>query len=378
MSPSPRVTVRAVTQNVATPSVTQLVPLVTVAPFDAIAALAAVATTTATAAANKIILFITSGTGRANGQPPGAPDTYVASWDAIGSQAFTASGLTPAEALPIFAYVSIAVYDSVVAIEDGYEPFAVAFDGSDGASSQAAVVAAAHSRLPAGAASRDPRSGARRLAATVPDGASKTAGVAIGDAIAALLIVQRADDGFRAPVTYTAPNPPIPGVWLPTGAVPVGPHPRSDTSVHARLSRRVPAERPAGAPRQALGRRVQRGEGDRLKREHDADRGADVGRARDPKRGGPRRRALLGAGAGIGRRNRGAPEERSAQDATGHADGQQRAAGAEGESARSASGLSRSPPAVGGAAPSGGPIVDGAPPSRHWSFGGAGRRVTAS
>jgi len=262
VSPSPRVTVRAVTQNVATPSVTQLVPLVTVAPFDAIAALAAVATTTATAAANKIILFITSGagTGRANGQPPGAPDTYVASWDAIGSHAFTASGLTPAEALPIFAYVSIAVYDSVVAIEDGYEPFAVAFDGSDGASSEAAVVAAAHSRLPAGAASRDPRSGARCLAATVPDGASKTAGVAIGDAIAALLIVQRADDGFRAPVTYTVPNPPIPGVWLPTGAVPVGPHPRSDTSVHARLSRRVPAERPAGAPRQALGRRVHRGE----------------------------------------------------------------------------------------------------------------------
>jgi len=56
VSPSPRVTVRAITQNVATPSVTQLVPLVTVAPFDAIAALAAVATTTATAAANKIIL----------------------------------------------------------------------------------------------------------------------------------------------------------------------------------------------------------------------------------------------------------------------------------------------------------------------------------
>ena len=37
---------------------------------------------------------------------------------------------------------------------------------------------------------------------------------------AAILIALRADDGFRAPVTYTPPNPPVPGVWIPTAATP--------------------------------------------------------------------------------------------------------------------------------------------------------------
>ncbi len=55
----------------------------------------------------------------------GPPDTFVTDWDVIGTQAFTAAALTPAEGHTIFAYVAIAVYDSVVAIEGGYEPFAI-------------------------------------------------------------------------------------------------------------------------------------------------------------------------------------------------------------------------------------------------------------
>ena len=166
-----------------------------------------------------------AGVGGAKPQPAGPPDTYVASWDVIGSQAYTAAGLTAAEGHPIFANVAIAVYDSVMAIEGGYEPFAIGFDGPDGASAEAAVVAAAHSilahYLPAQRATiLDPARAASL--ATIPDGASKTTGVAIGDGIAALVIAQRSDDGFRAPVTYTAPDPPIPGVWLPTGPVPIG------------------------------------------------------------------------------------------------------------------------------------------------------------
>ena len=42
----------------------------------------------------------------------GPPDTFVTDWDAIGTQAFTAAALTPAEGHTIFAYVGIAVYDS--------------------------------------------------------------------------------------------------------------------------------------------------------------------------------------------------------------------------------------------------------------------------
>jgi hypothetical protein len=158
-----------------------------------------------------------------NRRPTGAPDTYVAHWDTVATQAFSASGLTSAEGFLIFGYVSAAVYDSVMATEGGYEPFAVDADARDGASPQAAVAAAAHrvlvEYLPAQQATiLDPALAASL--ATIPDGQAKADGVAIGAEVAGLFIGQRADDGFRAPVTYTPPNPPIPGVWLPTAASP--------------------------------------------------------------------------------------------------------------------------------------------------------------
>ena len=79
--------------------------------------------------------------GGGGGRPP---DTFVTDWDAVGAAAFTAAVLTPAEGHTLFAYVGIAVYDSVMAIEGGYEPFAVDIDAPDGASAEAAVAAAAH------------------------------------------------------------------------------------------------------------------------------------------------------------------------------------------------------------------------------------------
>jgi hypothetical protein len=161
------------------------------------------------------------------GQPAGPPDTYVTDWDAVGTQAFTAAALSPAEGHVIFAYVAIAVYDSVMAIEGGYRPFAIDVDAPDGASPEAAVAAAAHRilghYLPAQAGIIDPAYTASLL--TIADGQAKTDGVATGEQVADLLIAERADDGFRAAVTYTPPNPPIPGVWLPTATTPpIGPY----------------------------------------------------------------------------------------------------------------------------------------------------------
>ena len=158
----------------------------------------------------------------------GPPDSFVVNWDAVGTQAFSAAGLTGAEGFPIFAYMSIAVYDSVVAIEGGYEPFAVDLDPAAGASAQAAVAAAAHRvlahHMPAQAATiLDPALTASL--ATIPDGQAEVDGVAAGVQVADLLIAERAGDGFRAPVTYTPPAPPIPGVWLPTAPTPpIGPY----------------------------------------------------------------------------------------------------------------------------------------------------------
>ena len=153
----------------------------------------------------------------------GPPDTYVTDWDAVGTQAFTAAALTPAEGHVIFAYVAIAVYDSVMATEGGYQPFAIDVDAPDGASAEAAVAAAARGilvhYLPAQAAGIIDPAYTDSLA-TILDGQAKTDGVATGEQVAALLIAERADDGFRDPVTYTPPDPPIPGVWLPTAPTP--------------------------------------------------------------------------------------------------------------------------------------------------------------
>ncbi len=159
----------------------------------------------------------------------GAPDAYVAYWDGVGTQAFTAAALTPAEGHVIFAYVAVAVYDSVMAVEGGYEPFAVDLDAPEGASAEAAVAAAAHRvlahYLPAQkAAILDPA--LATSLASIPDGQAKTDGIAVGEEAAELFIAMRAGDGFRASVPpYTPPSPPIPGVWLPTAATPpIGPY----------------------------------------------------------------------------------------------------------------------------------------------------------
>jgi hypothetical protein len=162
--------------------------------------------------------------GENQGRGAATPDAFVAAWDAVGVQASTAAGLSPGDAHTIFGYLGIAVYDSVMAVKGGYRPFAVRADAAPGASAEAAVAAAArhvlNHYLPAQAAGiTDPAYTASL--ATIPDGQAKDDGVAAGETVAAELIALRADDGFRAAVPpYVPPDPPVPGVWLPTAPTP--------------------------------------------------------------------------------------------------------------------------------------------------------------
>jgi hypothetical protein len=189
-------------------------------------------------------------TSGAHAQPAAAPDTYVTYWDGVASQAFTAALTPPPDGAVISAYVGIGVYDSVMAIEGGYEPFAVDVEAPAGASPEAAVVAAAYTILvhympeqratifdPAYEQSLD----------TIPDGQPKEDGVATGAFVARVFIRQRADDGFRVPVEYVPPDPPIPGVWIPTAqSPPLGTYMPNMTP----FSLRGPSQfRPTGPPR---------------------------------------------------------------------------------------------------------------------------------
>ena len=133
------------------------------------------------------VAVATGGTGATTGaqaQPASASDAYVSYWDGIGNQAFTAAALAPPEGAVIFANVGIAEYDSVLAIEGGYQPFAVDLDAPDGASPEAAVVAAAHAilahYLPGQAATILDPAYVQSLG-TIPDGQAKDDGVATGE-----------------------------------------------------------------------------------------------------------------------------------------------------------------------------------------------------
>jgi hypothetical protein len=125
-------------------------------------------------------------------------------------------------------FVHAAVYNAVVGIEGGYEPYKFRARAAQGASSEAAAVAAAYKILATySPAAQHPGLETAYAAslAKIPDDKAKTRGVAFGELAAGTLIKQRADDG-RNPVPISATQVPAPGVWRPTppgllpGAVP--------------------------------------------------------------------------------------------------------------------------------------------------------------
>jgi hypothetical protein len=132
---------------------------------------------------------------------------------------------TPVHSIISMAYVQAAVYDAVVAIEGGYEPYQVRLAQLPEASVDAAVATAAHHVLlhyfPDQQAALD-ADYAGALAA-LADGVPKQAGIAVGQAAAAGLIARRLGDGYEAEIDFTMPAP-ASGVWqLPEGQAPLTP-----------------------------------------------------------------------------------------------------------------------------------------------------------
>jgi hypothetical protein len=115
------------------------------------------------------------------------------------------------------AITQLAVFEAVNACTVRYRAYLGTIDAPPGASAEAAAVAAAHGVLknyfPAAAATLDAAL-AQSLAA-IPDGQSKSEGVAVGVASAAAMILTRADDGAVPPETFL-PATSEPGMWQPT------------------------------------------------------------------------------------------------------------------------------------------------------------------
>jgi hypothetical protein len=161
----------------------------------------------------------------------GAAQNPIIDWDQIaattiitnGATAANVTGTAPGAITPggssiYLAFVHLAMYNAVEAIDGRYQPYLFALTAPRSASKQAAAIAAAHRILvnyfPDQTTALDAQY-ANSLAA-IPDGKRKNEGFAVGEATAAILIALRANDGRGANVPYSFPAMPEPGVWIPT------------------------------------------------------------------------------------------------------------------------------------------------------------------
>jgi hypothetical protein len=139
----------------------------------------------------------------------------------------------PGEAAVYMGIVHAAIYDAALAIEGGYEPYAIALTAPPNTSSAAAIATAAHHTLiglqpalgliPAQQAILD--TDYANYLALIPDGAAKTNGIALGQQVAAAVVALRANDGRDANPTLADlnPPPPGPGIWVQDPGNPLPP-----------------------------------------------------------------------------------------------------------------------------------------------------------
>jgi PAP2 superfamily len=142
----------------------------------------------------------------------------VLDWNQIALEATAAAPFDPPRESRAMAMVHAAVFDAVNAIEEEFQPYAVAVEVEGPASAEAAAIAAAHGVLVG--LYPDQRStldDARvRSLAGIPDGPAKAKGIRAGKAAASHILALRADDGAATAGTGGDVPPARPGVWTPT------------------------------------------------------------------------------------------------------------------------------------------------------------------
>jgi hypothetical protein len=140
----------------------------------------------------------------------------VTEWNDVLLDAVRTDRTNPPRMTRFAAMVHTAIYDAVVGIVGGYEPYAVTDPAPPGASPEAAAAAAAHRVLadvyPAQQATFDAALAASLAA--IPDGQPKQDGIDWGETVADEILSLRAGDGAADTVPYQAPE----GAnwWIPT------------------------------------------------------------------------------------------------------------------------------------------------------------------
>jgi hypothetical protein len=134
------------------------------------------------------------------------------------SQATAPGSNSQAGSFVYMAYVHLAIYDAVNAIDHRFQSYGPDLPAPADASKDGAAIAAAYYTLthyfPDQAATLLTQYNA--ALAAIPDGSAKADGIAVGQAAAYSIISLRTGDGLGASVPYTWPSVPTPGVWIPT------------------------------------------------------------------------------------------------------------------------------------------------------------------
>jgi hypothetical protein len=142
----------------------------------------------------------------------------VTDWNQItlATQAAVSGGIRTPPASRALAMVHAAIFDSVNAIDRRYKVYAVDAQATLGTSQEAAAAAAAHAVLVSLYPSRQANLDAAYALSLsqIPDGASKTDGVSLGESVAAAILALRSSDGSTTTLPYT--QTPGPGIWQPT------------------------------------------------------------------------------------------------------------------------------------------------------------------
>lgn len=168
-------------------------------------------------------------TARAESPSPASP-SVINDWTVIAQNVIALAVVGGATQSVHGAMVPIAMYDAVVAIEGGYEPYTAPMIAPAGADVTAAVATAAyrvlHERFPAQQTSLDSQYAG--YMSGIPDGQPKLDGIAVGEAVAQQLLAVRVGDHLDTctglcSTTWVQPTP-GPGVFepFPAGSVPQG------------------------------------------------------------------------------------------------------------------------------------------------------------
>jgi PAP2 superfamily len=140
----------------------------------------------------------------------------IADWNDNAIDFIVSHKIPPPPAERLIAMTQLAMFDAVNSIDRKYRPYLVQLSATATASKEAAAAAAAGTVL----AGANPKTQAEMQAAlatylsAIPDSEAKAEGIKLGEAVAAMMLQARANDGSTAADSYRPRT--TPGVYVPT------------------------------------------------------------------------------------------------------------------------------------------------------------------